>query len=228
LDWRFEFFSFADMAKTLELQNVCFDTLPPGAIEFSEIWLQTLCFQKGEQVLVSAPSGKGKSTFIGLLYGLRKDYTGDYFVDGAKAKSFSLSRWSNLRSREMSIVFQDLRLFADYTGWENLAIKGKLEGSRFEKNEVFAMAEILGIEGILEKKAHTFSYGEKQRLAIVRSLLQPADFMVMDEPFSHLDQNNCRLALEMIQKEAMKNNAGLIITSLGADYGRLYDRILLL
>jgi ABC-type lipoprotein export system ATPase subunit len=216
------------MAKTLQLQQICFDTLPPSAIEFSEIWLQDISFTKGEQVLVSAPSGKGKSSFAGLLYGLRPDYSGKYLLDGQNAKSFSSSRWAGLRSRELSIVFQDLRLFPDYTGWENLAIKGKLEGSEFEKNSIFTMAEVLGISTLLHKKTQTYSYGEKQRLAIIRCLVQKADFMVLDEPFSHLDSANCRLALEMIQNEAFKNDSGLLITSLGADYGWLYDRIVML
>jgi|688.fasta_scaffold400808_2 ABC-type lipoprotein export system ATPase subunit len=216
------------MAETLLLKNISFDTLPPGTAEYSEIWKQNLSFKKGEQVLVSAPSGKGKSTFIGLLYGLRRDYQGDYLIDEENTRTFSLSRWSRLRSVEMSIVFQDLRLFGDYTGWENLAIKGKLEGSHFVRDEVSAKAAILGIEGLLDKKTQTYSFGEKQRLAILRALLQPADFFVMDEPFSHLDETNRQLALDMIQKEAAKNQSGLIITSLGSDYGWLYDRIVVL
>lgn len=59
-------------------------------------------------------------------------------------------------------------------------------------------------------------------------LLQQADFLIMDEPFSHLDDKNADKALDLIQKEAAKNGSALILTSLGSDYGWNYDRLVLL
>jgi ABC-type lipoprotein export system ATPase subunit len=216
------------MATQIQLNQVSFDTLPSFAIENSQVWNQTININKGEQVLVSAPSGKGKSSFISLLYGLRRDYTGYYKIDGVDTAQFSAARWSDFRSFEASIVFQDLRLLMDYSVWDNLALKGKLTGSEFDKNSVYTMAEVLGIEFLLEKKCSQLSYGERQRVAIIRSLLQKPDFFIMDEPFSHLDEKNSDKALELIQNEAIKIGSGLIITTLGSNYGWAFDRLILL
>lgn len=216
------------MASVLSLDHVCPDTLPVHAHGFSQVWNQELAFRKGEQVLVTAPSGKGKSTFIALLYGLRRDYTGSYRIDGKDSRQLSAADWSDLRAHHLSIVFQDLRLFMDYTVLQNLAIKSKLDEASLGLDRAREMAVLLGIEPLLDRKCGSLSYGERQRVAIIRSLLQPADFRIMDEPFSHLDENNTALALDLIVSECKARESGLIITSLGSDYGWFYDRIVLL
>jgi len=216
------------MANQIQLNHICFDTLPPAAIEHSQVWNQTVTINKGEQVLVAAPSGKGKSSFISLLYGLRRDFTGYYKIDGQDTGQFSAARWSDFRSMEASIVFQDLRLLMDYSVWDNLALKGKLAGSVFEKDAILSMAGTLGVEALLDKKCNQLSYGERQRMAIIRSLLQKPDFLIMDEPFSHLDDKNAEKALKLIQDAALQNGSALIMTSLGTDYGWEYDRLILL
>jgi putative ABC transport system ATP-binding protein len=213
------------MAQKLEFLDLCPDTLPTHATGFSQIWNLHVSFQKGEQVLVTAPSGKGKSTFISILYGLRNDYKGKYLVDGLPSEEFSKARWSDLRTKEIGIVFQDLRLFMDHTALENLEIKSNLGGPANDRNSMYQMAEILGVEPLLKKKCGQLSFGERQRFAIIRSLLYPVDFLIMDEPFSHLDDANTAKAMELIQNEAIKNGSGLIITSLGDDFGWEYDRI---
>jgi putative ABC transport system ATP-binding protein len=90
------------------------------------------------------------------------------------------------------------------------------------------MAEVLGIDFLLEKKCSQLSYGERQRVAIIRSLLQKPDFFIMDEPFSHLDEKNSEKALQLIQNEAIKIGSGLIMTTLGSNYGWGFDRLIML
>lgn len=216
------------MTPSLELKNIALSTLPESAYLFSQIWRQNVQIRKGEKVLISAPSGKGKSSLIALLYGLKKNFTGIYQINGRDSRHFSPEDWSETRASVISIVFQDLRLFMDYNGWENLAIKGKLAPSVYDENTIRIMAGHLGIEGLLGKKCGAMSYGERQRLAIIRSLLMPADFLIMDEPFSHLDEDNTAKALELINLETSKNNSGVVITSLGSSYDWNYDRNLLL
>ena len=210
--------------ESLELNNLCLDSLPTAAVEFSEVWKQHVVIKKGERVLVTAPSGKGKSSIIALLYGLRRNYTGIYKINGRDTRYFTPGQWSDIRATHLSVVFQDLRLFMDYTGWENLAIKGKLPGAFYDENTIRIMADHLGIEALLSKKCGAMSFGERQRLAIIRSLLMPADFLIMDEPFSHLDENNSFKALELINSESTKNQSAVVITSLGSSYDWEFDR----
>lgn len=216
------------MSQTLELKNIALSTLPESAYAYSQIWRNHFIVEKGEKVLISAPSGKGKSSLISLLYGLKRNYTGIYKINGMDTRHFGPDDWAHTRANSLSVVFQDLRLFMDYTGWENLAIKGKLPPAEFDENTIRIMALHLRIDELLDKKCVAMSYGERQRLAIIRSLLMPADFLIMDEPFSHLDDENTVRALELINLETSKNNTAVIITSLGSSYDWNYDRNILL
>lgn len=76
------------------------------------------------------------------------------------------------------------------------------------------MAGMLGIEAKLEKPLRTCSYGEQQRIAIIRALQQPFDVLLMDEPFSHLDEQNRQIAMQLISDEAVQRNATLILADL--------------
>ena len=71
----------------------------------------------------------------------------------------------------------------------------------------------------LTQKAETLSYGQRQRIAIVRALAQPFRYLMLDEPFSHLDLDNARLARELIDEQVGAQGATLVVASLGEDYG---------
>jgi ABC-type phosphate/phosphonate transport system ATPase subunit len=86
----------------------------------------------------------------------------------------------------------------------------------------------LGLEGFLDRKCQTLSYGQQQRVAIVRALCQPFEWLLLDEPFSHLDEQNANIALELIQEVCASQNAGLIVTSLGSVQNRMFDRSIIL
>ena len=90
------------------------------------------------------------------------------------------------------------------------------------------MAAALGVQHILPQKAATCSYGEQQRIAIIRSLMQPFNWLIMDEPFSHLDKENTAKAAALIATECKKRNAGFILTDLDDDTHFTYSRQLLL
>ena len=80
----------------------------------------------------------------------------------------------------------------------------------------------------MERKCQTLSYGQQQRVAIVRALCQPFEWLLLDEPFSHLDEQNSTIALELIQEVCAAHNAGLIVTSLGSAQNRMFDRSIIL
>src|SRR5690606_14407148 len=92
----------------------------------SDVWAQTLRFTPGEKVLFRAASGKGKSTFLHILYGLRDDYEGTVTWNGTMLRKASKTQLASWRKNELSIVFQDLRLFESLTVEENILIKSSL------------------------------------------------------------------------------------------------------
>lgn len=128
--------------------------------------------------------------------------------------NFSLKEWATLRAQKLSFVFQDLQLFGELTVAENLQLKNQLT-STFTEEEIKAMVNQLGIGDKWQSTCNTLSMGQQQRVAIIRALCQPFDWLIMDEPFSHLDENNILLAKELIEQVVAKQNAGLVMTALG-------------
>lgn len=183
-------------------------------IHRSEIWNKDISFSKGEKIQLVAPSGSGKTSFVHFLYGMRKDYTGAVLFNGKEISNMNPEQTAAMRSGQLSIVFQDLRLFIDHSALENISIKRALEP--FGEDRISEMAEKLGIVSKLQQAAGICSYGERQRIAIIRALQQPFDFIVLDEPFSHLDEANSKKALALIEEEAAKRNAGIILADLEA------------
>ncbi len=183
-------------------------------IQRSEIWNKDISFSKGEKIQLVAPSGSGKTSFVHFLYGMRKDYTGAVLFNGKEISNMNPEQTAAMRSGQLSIVFQDLRLFIDHSALENISIKRALEP--FGEDRISEMAEKLGIASKLQQVAGICSYGERQRIAIIRALQQPFDFIVLDEPFSHLDEANSKKALALIEEEAAKRNAGIILADLEA------------
>ncbi|WP_299454438.1 ATP-binding cassette domain-containing protein [uncultured Microscilla sp.] len=188
----------------------------------SEIWDTTMSFEQGKCYQVYAPSGKGKSTFIHILYGIRHDYTGNVSIDGVPIPKIKAKEWATMRQQKMSLVFQDLRLFMNLTGRENIQVKSVLY-KEDATQEIERMAALLGVTHVLDKQAALLSYGERQRVAIIRALIQPFQFLLLDEPFSHLDEENIKKACQLMDEKCSQNNASLVMTSLGYPYFLAFD-----
>ena len=183
----------------------------------SDIWNTDVTFNAGEQIHIQAPSGTGKTTLIHLIYKLRHDYEGQVFYDAKSLTEIKNGELADARQKKISIVFQDLRLFENLTARENIELKRVLTPPMYETSVIDEMANRLGISHILHQKAGMCSYGEQQRIAIVRALVQPFNWLIMDEPFSHLDHQNIEKAANLIEEECIKRQAGLLITDLEAD-----------
>jgi ABC-type lipoprotein export system ATPase subunit len=197
----------------IQLRNVIPENIEIEKRKDSQLWTRNISIIKGEHLHIVAPSGSGKTSLIHFIYGLRKDYSGDIFYDDANIKKLSTESFSSFRQNKISIIFQDLRLFEEQTVKENIEIKRMLD-PYYEWEKAAEMAERLGIETKLNQKVKTCSYGEQQRIAIIRSLMQPFDFLLLDEPYSHLDEVNRIKAMELIYEECEKRNAAMIFADL--------------
>ena len=123
------------------------------------------------------------------------------------------------------MIFQELRLFPELTAWENVQIKNQLTAHK--SNAVLEeWFEALGIAEKMDAKVGRMSFGQQQRVATIRALAQPFDFLIADEPISHLDEVNSQAMAELIMKEVEAQGAGLIITSIGKHMELPYDKTL--
>ena len=180
----------------------------------SEVWeAESLTLEQGLSYVVEAPSGKGKTSLLSVIYGIRTDYRGLVFMDDRDLGSFRLKEWSQIRKSKLSFIFQGLELFEDLTALENIRLKNRI--TAFHSDErILEMATLLGIEPFLHRKAGILSFGQQQRVAIIRALCQPFEFLLADECFSHMDRDNSLSAYQLIREECEARDAGLILTSL--------------
>ena len=205
----------------IELQNLIPEPIPQNIVEASEVWGTNLRIETNSNVLVSAQSGMGKSTLLHIIYGLRKDYSGKLLIDENNIRKHSYQEWENLRKQSISMVFQDLRLFQHLTARQNLQLIPEVNASSPSIEEMTAQ---LGVENCLDQSVFTLSHGQRQRIAIIRALRKPFLLLLLDEPFSHLDEENQKLASRLIEEVAEANNAGLILSSLGSSPALSFDQ----
>ena len=189
----------------------------------SDVWHQSLEFVKGEKVLIEAASGTGKSSLCSYIYGYRNDYQGIICFDGKNIKSLGVNEWVEIRKSSLSMLFQDLRLFTELSAWENVQIKNSLMGFK-SKKEIKTWFEALGIADKWEVPLGKLSFGQQQRVALIRALCQPFDFIFLDEPVSHLDDENGRIMASILAEEAERQGAGIVVTSIGKHLELDYNR----
>jgi len=182
----------------------------------SGIWeADAVLFEKGKSYLIEAPSGKGKTSLLSVIYGIRKDYHGAVFFNDRNILELTGRAWSDIRKAKLSFIFQGLELFDELTANDNIQLKNSITREK-SSAEIRSMAEQIGIAEFLHKPAGILSFGQQQRVAIIRALCQPFEFLLADECFSHMDEGNSHITLELIREECNKRGAGIILTSLNA------------
>lgn len=193
------------------------DLLPlyfePERKNTSEIWGKQITIQQGDYIKIVSPSGSGKTSLIHFIYGLRNQYSGSINFSDLTLKELSKEQLSLLRKDVVSVVLQDMRLFNEETAFDNINIKRQLHPYHAPE-KIEEMANRLGIKEKLQSKCKTCSFGEQQRIAIIRSLMQPFQFLLLDEPFSHLDNKNSEKAMELMLEEAKARNAAIVFADL--------------
>lgn len=206
----------------ITLQSVLPDVFAQMPHFHSEVWLQNITFHKGKKYLIEAESGRGKSSLCHYIIGYRDDYSGMILFDHSDIRSLGERQWNDIRNFSISHLFQELRLFPELTAWENVVLKNNLTQHLTSKqiHEYFERLEI-------KDKKHTLcgqmSFGQQQRVAAIRSLAQPFDFLIIDEPISHLDDSNAQILGKLIVEVVDKQGAALITTSIGKHLDIKYD-----
>ena len=191
----------------------------------SDVWQQDVTFERGKLYLAEADRGTGKSSLCSFIYGYRQDYQGIITFDGQNIRNFKTRDWTRLRRNNLSLMWQELRLFPELTAMENVMIKNRLTGFKYRK-QILEWFDALGISDKVDTKVGIMSYGQQQRVALMRALAQPIDFLFVDEPISHLDDGNARQMADVMMEEATRQGAGVVVTSIGKHVDMNYDKIL--
>ena len=205
----------------VRVQNIKPKYMSELEVSGSDIYLQNqIVFEKRKKYLLKANSGHGKSSILNFIYDCNKNYTGKIIFEGNEDDSII-----SVRRKKLSYVFQDFKLFPKLTLWENIKIKNNLTNFKTD-DHILMIIDKLGLSEKKDQLVETLSLGQKQRVSIIRSLCQPFDFLLLDEPFSHLDESNIEILTDIINQELENQNAGFIMTTLNNEYLFKYDKIL--
>ena len=197
----------------ITLNNVKPKYMSESEVAGSDIYLQpSVVFEQGRKYMVCARSGHGKTSLLNFIYGISDQYDGsiERKAESGKRKAESGER---LRLSVLSYMFQDLGLFPELTAMENVQLKNRLTDFKSD-GEIERMLDALLPEGKKHQPVATLSLGQRQRVAAVRALCQPMRFLLLDEPFSHLDHDTAAQVAAMISAEVERQGAGLIVTAL--------------
>lgn len=204
-DYKIETITLKDLLPRVFVE----ESIPP-----SDVWRRGITFQRGNHYLIEAASGGGKSSMCAYIYGSRNDYEGKLLFNSYDTSSFSIGFWQLLRRQCLAYLPQDLMLFPELTAMQNINLKNSLK-SFITKERIEEWLHELGIDSRKNYPVGKMSVGQQQRVAIIRALCQPFDFILLDEPVSHLDEENNKKAARIIQEAAAGLGAGIISTSVG-------------
>jgi len=191
----------------------------------SEVWRKNVEIARGDICLVEAASGEGKSSLCSFVVGYRHDYRGSILFDNTYARTLGIKGWTAVRRYNISLMWQELRLFPELTAYENVEVKNRLTRHKTQK-EVMEMFEAMGIEEKAGAMVGQMSIGQQQRVAVIRSLCQPFDFFFADEPISHLDDINSEAVCRLVMNEAERQGSAIVITSVGRHPALPYNKTL--
>ncbi len=182
----------------------------------------------GELVLILGPSGSGKTTFLTLLAGLQRPTTGDVFMFGKNVNKYSARELQILRAKRIGFIFQTFYLLDSLTSFENIMLVMKFSG--LDKVVASKRAEDLldrfGVNHLKNALPKTLSQGEKQRVAVARSLANGAELILADEPTGSLATQQGMIIISFLREIIKSENKCVIISSHDERIKSSADRVL--
>ncbi|MBR6515481.1 MAG: cell division ATP-binding protein FtsE [Bacilli bacterium] len=159
-----------------------------------------LKIKKGDFVFVIGGSGSGKSTLIKMLYREEKPTRGNIIVGGLRVNKLRNSKVYKIR-RKLGIVFQDCRLLAKLSVYENVAFALEVIGEKNEniRTKTLKALEMVGLKSKLRNYPDQLSGGEQQRVAIARAIVNDPKLLLCDEPTGNLDPETSMEIMKVLE-----------------------------
>jgi cell division transport system ATP-binding protein len=181
---------------------------------------------KGDFVFLVGHSGTGKSSLLRLLYKETVPTSGEITVDGIRVDRLKRGRIPALR-RHLGVVFQDFKLLADKTVWENVAFAMQVTGAHSKEimREVPRALDLVGLSHKSRMFPGELSGGEQQRTAIARALVNHPKLLLCDEPTGNLDPSNTTEIMELLLRINLKGTTVVVATHNQAVVDRMRRRV---
>lgn len=187
-----------------------------------------LSMEVGEMVSVMGPSGCGKSTLLNILGTLDRPDSGEVWIDGRQVSSLSDDELSQLRTTTVGFVFQFHHLLPEFTVVENLMIPQFINGATRDAahNRSLQLLVNVGLERRKDHKPNAISGGEKQRVAVLRALVNRPRIVLADEPTGNLDTATGSKVLSMIKDLVREEGQAFLIVTHNPDIAAQCERSL--
>lgn len=185
--------------------------------------------QSGEFIAITGKSGCGKSTLLYILSTMDTDYSGELWIDGQLMNGKSEPELARIRNEKIGFVFQFHYLLNEFTVLRNVMLPGlKLNPDHKEvvEQRAYDLLKLLGIESLALKRANLISGGEKQRVAIARSLINNPILIMGDEPTGNLDKRNSDIVLGIFRQLSEELNKTLLIVTHDSNFAHQTHRII--
>ena len=177
----------------------------------------SLKIEKKDIVTIYGNSGVGKSTLFSIISGMLEADSGTIKIKNMKLNN---TNSSSIRKKYLGILFQDNNLLPEFSVKENLILPMIINGKSKEEAVSYAnnLLELIKMSSYLDRSPNTLSKGEYQRISLLRAISNNPEIVIADEPTANLDENNCKLLLDLI----VKLNRSLDITFLIATHDKRF------
>jgi len=189
-----------------------------------------LTIYPGEMVALLGPSGSGKSTLLNCIGLLDKFVSGKFKILNKDYSSLTESEITNIRLNDIGFVFQNHRLFPEFSALENIIIPSLIKNIPFDeaKKKAIQILTYLNLEHRINHRPAKLSGGESQRVAIGRALSNNPKFILADEPTGNLDKDNTLLIFNILKKITLDTEKSCIIATHNNFLAEKMDRIFLI
>ncbi len=199
-----------------------------GSTQVTAVRDVSLSVAPGEIVLIMGPSGSGKTTLLLMLGALLKPTEGTIQLNDTVLSALAENRLPDIRLRQFGFIFQDFNLLSALTVLENVAIVAELAGlkSSAARKKAQAILNDLGLGERLNFLPEKLSGGEKQRVAIARSLVNDPTLILADEPTANLDSKIGHEVMRLLRRIAKEQQRSVVIVSHDQRIKDIADRVL--
>ena len=200
------------MSELLKLNqvNLTYQTGDESIKVLKDIDLKTM---KKETISFVGESGSGKTSLIMLIAGLEKATSGQIFFQNKEISSLSEDEVSEIRRKNIGIVFQSFYLIPNYTAVENVALTLELNNFKDPINQAKAILERMRLKHRFNNLPSQLSGGEQQRVAIARAIAMKPELILADEPTGNLDSENSEIISEILFNYVKEEGSSLIMVT---------------